>query len=397
VTRDESPPDTSADFRGVVVAAGRSTRFGSSVPKPFQMLSGRMVLQRSVACLAERSDVNGVVVVLAASEVDGSRGRAIRAWRGVADVVPGGETRAASVLNGLAAVGSASHVLVHDAARPLASPALVAGVIDATRRHGAAVPVLRISDTVKELEGESILRTLDRDRLRLAQAPQGSRVDWLQSALKSARSKGVEATDESAALEQAGHRVAAVPGDPDNLKITTPGDLVDAERRIGGGAAGIRVGTGFDIHRVDPSRPLVLGGVTFEGEPGLAGHSDADVVLHAAMDALLGAAALGDIGLHFPPDDPAYAGADSTKLARRVAELLDGHGYVIINLDLMLLAEAPKIRDRVESMRSTIAECLGTDPSRVGLKATTLEGLGPLGRGEGSACQAVALIGRRSP
>jgi 2-C-methyl-D-erythritol 4-phosphate cytidylyltransferase/2-C-methyl-D-erythritol 2,4-cyclodiphosphate synthase len=397
VVRDETPSAASPDFRGIVVAAGRSTRFGSSVPKPFQILAGRMVLHRSVACLADRSEVNGVVVVLTASEADETRGRAIRAWPGVADVVAGGETRADSVSSGLAAVGNASHVLVHDAARPLASPALVDAVIDATRRHGAAVPVLRISDTVKELDDGRITGTRDRERLRLAQTPQGSRVDWLRSALGGARSKGFEPTDESAALERAGHRVAAVPGDADNLKITTPGDLIDAERRIGGGSTGIRVGTGFDIHRVDSSRPLVLGGITFEGEPGLAGHSDADVVLHAAMDALLGAAALGDIGVHFPPDDPAYAGADSTKLARRVAELLEGHGYSIINLDLMLLAEAPRIRDQVEPMRATIAECLGTDPSRVGLKATTLEGLGSLGRGEGTACQAVALIGRRSP
>jgi 2-C-methyl-D-erythritol 4-phosphate cytidylyltransferase/2-C-methyl-D-erythritol 2,4-cyclodiphosphate synthase len=384
-----------ADLRGVVVAAGRSTRFGGGVPKPFVVLAGRTVLERSVACLANRSGIDGVVVVVPEADVGAERGRTIRAWPGVAAVVAGGASRADSVLRGLEAADGASHVLVHDAARPFASPELVGAVVAATLRHGAAVPVLPIADTVKEVERGEIVGTGERDRLGLAQTPQGSRADWLRSSLGRARAEGFEVPDESAALERAGHRVATVPGDPANFKITTSGDLAEAERRLAGdGAPELRVGTGFDVHRVDPGRPLVLGGVRFEGEPGLAGHSDADVVLHAAMDALLGAAALGDIGRHFPPGDAAWAGVDSRDLARRVAGMLSAGGFTIVNLDLTLLAEAPRIRDRVERMRAAIAESLGTDASRVALKATTLEGLGALGRREGVACQAVALVAR---
>jgi 2-C-methyl-D-erythritol 2,4-cyclodiphosphate synthase len=183
-----------------------------------------------------------------------------------------------------------------------------------------------------------------------------------------------------------------VAGDAINRKITTAEDLAAARHRLLPAVDALRVGSGFDIHRIDVNRPLVLGGVPFAGEPGLAGHSDADVVLHAAMDAVLGAAGLGDIGVHFPPEDSRWSGADSTDLARRVAELVCERGWRIVNLDLTLLAEAPKIRGHLERMRASIGACLGVDPERVGLKATTLERLGSLGRREGMACQAVALL-----
>ena len=383
------------DFKGVVVAAGRSTRFGGATPKPFQVLAGRTVLERSVRCLTAHPAVGGVVVVLAPSEIEGPCRETVASWNGVLAVVAGGATRSESVSNGVRAAAGADFLLVHDAARPLATPELVAAVVEATRKHGAAVPLLPIPDTVKELDDGWVAGTLDRGRLGLAQTPQGFRADWLRSALDRAHREGEAPTDEAAALEREGHRVRAVTGSPDNQKITTPRDLSEAERRIDAGEPALRVGTGFDVHRTDPERRLVLGGVTFEGEPGLAGHSDADVVLHAAMDALLGAAALGDIGALFPPDDDAFAGADSTGLARRVAALLDEHGFEIVNLDLTLLAESPKIRRRVDEMRGAIAECLSTTPARVGLKATTLEGLGALGRREGAACQAVAMIRAR--
>jgi 2-C-methyl-D-erythritol 4-phosphate cytidylyltransferase/2-C-methyl-D-erythritol 2,4-cyclodiphosphate synthase len=285
------------------------------------------------------------------------------------------------------------YVLVHDAARPFAPAALVDAVAAATLRHGAAVPVLPVGDTVKEDDGNGFCaRTLDRGRLRLAQTPQGARADWLLEALDRALEEGTDPTDEAQALELAGRRVAFVPGDPSNAKITAAPDLEAARLRTAGDPAVLRVGTGFDIHRFGEGRPLVLGGVDFPGEPGLLGHSDADVVLHAAMDALLGAAALGDIGVHFPPGDPRFAGAASTGLARDVAALLRGQGFEIVNLDLTVLAERPRIRERSLAMREEIARCFGLDPSRVGMKATTLEGLGALGRGEGIACQAVALL-----
>jgi 2-C-methyl-D-erythritol 4-phosphate cytidylyltransferase/2-C-methyl-D-erythritol 2,4-cyclodiphosphate synthase len=380
------------DFRAVVVAAGQASRFADPLPKQFHDLAGRSVLERAVASVADRPGVGGVVVVLAADRVASAAGSAARRWPGVVAVVAGGASRCESVWLGVEAVGTAPFVLVHDGARPFAPAGLVDAVIAATRRHGAAAPVLEVSDTVKAVAGDRVTGTVPRDNLRLAQTPQGARRDWLQEALARARSEGTSPTDEAAALERDGRVVATVRGDVANRKITTAADLTAARRWLAVGPPTLRVGTGFDLHRVDATRALVLGGIAFEGEPGLAGHSDADVVLHAAMDALLGAVGLGDIGAHFPPDDERFAGADSTGLARRVAGMLAADGWRIVNLDLTLLAERPRIRERVEVMRASIAACLGIDARRVGLKATTLEGLGALGRGEGMACQAVALV-----
>jgi len=383
------------DFLGVVVAAGSSTRFGGRTPKQFLDLAGRSVLERSVRALAGHPGIDGVVVVLAPEELDGEWGRAARGWPGVIDVVAGGSTRTASVRRGVAAAAAGTWLLVHDAARPLVDAQVVAAVMEATRRHGAAVPVVTVPDTVKEVDGDGwVLGTRDRGKLRLAQTPQGSRADWLREALERAEQAG-GLTDESAALEAAGHRVAVVPGELCNRKITTSRDLEEARSMLREDRAELRVGSGFDVHRLGAERTLVLGGIEFPGEPGLMGHSDADVVLHAAMDALLGATALGDIGAHFPPDDPAFAGADSAGLTRKVAELLRNRGYRIVNLDLTLLAERPKIRKHVDRMRRRIADCLGLEPERVGLKATTLERLGALGRGEGIACEAVVLVEHR--
>ena len=250
-------------------------------------------------------------------------------------------------------------------------------------------------DTIKRHDGAGfVAETLDRGRLRLAQTPQGARRDWMLEALKAAAAAGAEVTDEAQALERAGRRVALVAGDPSNTKITTQQDWAEALRRIEGDEGALRVGHGYDVHRFGGTRALVLGGIAFSGEGGLIGHSDADVVLHAAMDALLGAAGLPDIGHYFPPGDPRFAGTDSAVLSREVAGHVRSAGFRIANLDLTLLAERPKIRERVGAMRETIASCFLTDPARVGLKATTLEGLGALGRGEGIACHAVALLAR---
>lgn len=388
------PDPNEPEFVGVVVAAGRSTRLAGARPKQFEDLGGRSVLERSVRLLADRPGVRGVVVVLPAAELSGARAETIRSWSGVLDVVSGGATRADSVRCGVAGAADSPYVLIHDAARPLASSHLVDSVIAATREHGAAIPARPVPDTVKQLDASGAVQaTLDRARLRLAQTPQGSRTDWLVAALDAARRDGVEVTDESEALERAGLPVALVAGDPDNRKITTVEDLETMRRSLDRLPA-LRVGSGFDIHRFDPDRPLVLGGLTFPGEPGLAGHSDADVVLHAAMDALLGAAGLGDIGQLFPPEEPRFAGADSARLAAEVAGRLRQAGFEIVNLDITLLAERPRIRDRSMEMREAIGDCLAVATDRIGLKATTLEKLGALGRAEGIACQAVALIHR---
>ncbi len=383
------------DFTGVVVAAGKSSRFGSPVPKQFHDLAGRTVLERAVRALADRPGVAGVVVVLAPHDISGPHAVMASGWPGVLEVVAGGESRAESVARGLRAVGSSPFVLVHDGARPLVSGRLVDDVMAATRLHGAAVPLMPIADTVKAVDASgAVAKTVDRSSLRLSQTPQGARTDWLLQAMAQARKAGISVTDEAAALELAGRKVAAVPGEARNRKITSIEDLEDA-RELLRERWDYRVGSGFDIHRFENGRKLFLGGVHFEGETGLAGHSDADVVLHAAMDALLGAAGLGDIGRLFPPQDDRWKGADSAALAARVAQMVREQGFEIVNIDLTVLAEAPAIGPVAERMRRAIGSCLSIETGRIGLKATTLEGLGAVGRREGIACQAVALLGRQ--
>jgi 2-C-methyl-D-erythritol 4-phosphate cytidylyltransferase/2-C-methyl-D-erythritol 2,4-cyclodiphosphate synthase len=377
----------------IVVAGGSSSRTAAAVPKQFVEIGGRTVLERSVRALGACPGIESVVVVMPRDAMSGPWAEAAREIAGVVTLVPGGARRMDSVLAGLEAA-QGDLVLVHDAARPFVSPTLVRAVLDATRAHGAAVPALAATDTIKRADAAGfVVETLDRRRLHLAQTPQGARRDWLLAALHGARSAGIEVTDEAQALERAGHKVALVPGETGNVKITTADDLETARRRVDGEGA-LRIGHGYDVHRFGEARSLVLGGVLFEGEPGLAGHSDADVVLHAAMDAVLGAAGLPDIGHHFPPGDARLLGADSARLAREVAERLGASGWRIGNLDLTLIAERPKIAPHVPAMREAIAAAFGIEPARVGLKATTHESLGALGRGEGIACHAVALVRR---
>jgi len=385
-------PDKQHGILGVVVAAGGGARFGGRSPKQFLDLCGQMVLARSIRCLAGHPAIDGVVVVLHHSEIVSETGALVRGLDGVVDVVAGGATRAESSLNGVRAARRAAHVLVHDAARPAASRELVDRVVLATLEHGAAIPVLPVSDTIKEVSSSgTVLKTPDRDRLRAAQTPQGARTDWLLEALEA--SPASPATDEASALEAAGRTVHVVEGELENLKITTREDLAILRSRMGGDD-GMRIGSGYDVHRFGGEQPLVLAGVAFKGETGLVGHSDADVILHAVMDALLGAAGLGDIGQQFPPTDPAYKGADSSRLTRTVLEMVSGAGFTVSNVDITVLAERPKIGPRLAEMKNSLAGLLNLDRSRVGLKATTLEGMGALGRSEGIGCQAVALLAR---
>jgi 2-C-methyl-D-erythritol 4-phosphate cytidylyltransferase/2-C-methyl-D-erythritol 2,4-cyclodiphosphate synthase len=377
----------------IVVAAGNSTRFGGATPKQFFELCGESVVSRAVRAMTQASRVDAAIVVLPKTDLGGPHDLRLRGIPKVLSVIGGGPTRMASVLAGVEAAEDATIVLVHDGARPFVAPDTVAAVLDGVQRHGAAIPALVARETVKRDDGGGFVEaTLDRTVLRFAQTPQGARRDWMIEALRLVAASGEEVTDESQALERAGRRVALVAGDAGNVKITTLQDWHDARRRLEASDAGVRVGHGYDVHRFGGSRRLVLGGVAFPGESGLLGHSDADVVLHAAMDAVLGAAGLPDIGYHFPSDDPRYEGADSAELAREVADRVRHAGFRISNLDLTMLAERPMIRDRVVAMRESIAACFLIDRDRVGLKATTLEGMGALGRGEGIACHAVALL-----
>jgi 2-C-methyl-D-erythritol 2,4-cyclodiphosphate synthase len=281
-------------------------------------------------------------------------------------------------------------VVIHDAARPLVSVALIEQTVAAAAESGAAVAAVRARDTVKRVEAGRVVETLPRDAVVLVQTPQAFRVDVLRDALASSD----DATDEAALAERAGHAVRVVEGDPRNLKITTAEDLLMLEGVLGREAAGprLRVGNGYDLHRLVPGRPLVLGGMVIPFELGLDGHSDADAVCHAVIDAILGACGAGDVGRLFPDTDPSWAGADSLDLLRRAAAIVRDRGFDVVNVDVVVIAQRPKLAPYIETMRARVAEALGCDPAQVGVKGKTNEGVDSVGRGESIAAHAVALL-----
>jgi len=372
---------------GILLAAGASERFAASCPPEipalyrnklrFPLPDGREVWRWSFDLLRS-GGLKKLVVVTDDKEV------AAAANREGARVVAGGRTRAESCLNGLHAALPAEVAVVHDAARPFATPNLLMRVLLAAEEHGAAVPVIPVADTVKRCNDREVLETIDRSELRLAQTPQAADAGALLAALQ----EFPQATDEAAALERAGIHVAPVEGEVTNRKITTYDDLSRVLDRE------VRVGTGYDVHRFGGSGPVRLGGVEIPSETGLVGHSDADVVLHAVTDALLGAIAAGDIGVHFPNTDPRYAGASSDRFVLHAMEQIRARGFWVVHIDITVLAERPKIAPHSESIRERIAGFVGVDPGRISIKATTQEGLGAIGRGEGIAAMAVATIER---
>jgi 2-C-methyl-D-erythritol 4-phosphate cytidylyltransferase/2-C-methyl-D-erythritol 2,4-cyclodiphosphate synthase len=279
---------------------------------------------------------------------------------------------------------------VHDGVRPCATPDLFRRVLSAAIEIGAAVPVLQCSDTLKRVAGERVVETVDRAMLRLAQTPQGFEIEKLRKAHDLLGDRSEAFTDEAGLCEAAGFAVAAVEGEAGNVKITRPSDLARLEQAERG-AARPRIGFGYDCHPFAAGRPLILGGVTFPGD-GLLGHSDADVAAHAVADALLGAAGLGDLGRHFPEGDPATRGASSLGLLGAVGAKVQQAGFRVENVDLTVVARRPRIALEAERMGANLAEALGIDRSRVNVKATSGDGLGFVGRAEGIAAQAVALL-----
>ena len=306
----------------------------------------------------------------------------------------GGATRQATVRNALAHLpDGVRFVAVHDAARPLVSHALLDRLIATAMQYGTAIPALPVQDTLKRADnGRTVQATVPREGLYRVQTPQVFRADWLIEAHRRAAEEGFEqATDDAQLLERAGYPVHLVDGDPRNLKLTTPDDLHLLRLHIGEGAL-TRTGIGYDIHQLTEGRTLMLGGVAIEYPYGLQGHSDADVVLHAICDALLGAAALGDIGQHFPNTDPRWKDASSLTLLQQVRTLLAQHGWQPLNIDAMALAEAPKLAPYIPEMRQRIAHTLGILPEQVSIKATTNEGMDAVGARRAIACYAVAAI-----
>ena len=385
----------------IIAAGGAGRRLGAAKPKQLLDIGGGSMLQHSVQAFLRHPRISEIVLVKPAGTqslpvlidrgldgLDPSRVDAIR-------TVDGGERRQDSVAKGFDAVSSSADVvLIHDAARPFVSAALIDATIEAAAVHGAAIAALQSKDTVKRVDAGVIVDTIPREEVYLAQTPQGFRRDVLAAAVAVGRS-GVEATDEAALAERAGYRVHVVDGDPANVKITTEEDLRAARARSSA-AATTRAGTGYDLHRLVEGRPLVVGGVTIPFDKGPLGHSDGDVACHAATDAILGAACLGDIGRHFPETDPRWKGADSIGLLGEAARMVREAGYIVSNLDITVVLERPKIKDAIEEMRGRLASALDIDVGKVSVKGKTNEGVDAVGRGEAIAAHAVALLRSRS-
>jgi 2-C-methyl-D-erythritol 4-phosphate cytidylyltransferase/2-C-methyl-D-erythritol 2,4-cyclodiphosphate synthase len=376
----------------VLVAAGQGERLGAGMPKGLVPVAGIPMLSRAAGALEASPLIEHIVAVVAPGSESAAAESLDRAGcERVRAVVPGGETRHASVAAGLAALGEPELVVVHDAARPLVTPDVIAAVIRAAAEDGAASAGIPVRETVKRVASGVVAETVDRDVLWLARTPQVFRVALLREAHARAAADGFVGVDDAVLVERLGRTVRMVEDSSTNLKITVPDDLRMAEALLGG-AAGTRTGIGFDTHRLEMGRRLVLGGVEIEFSRGLAGHSDADVLVHAMMDALLGAAGLGDIGTHFPPEDPAYHGVDSLTLLTRVGALVAAEGWRPAHLDSTVIAEVPYLAPYLSGMRRRIAGALRVSETAVSIKATTAEGLGALGRGEGIAAYALATL-----
>jgi 2-C-methyl-D-erythritol 4-phosphate cytidylyltransferase / 2-C-methyl-D-erythritol 2,4-cyclodiphosphate synthase len=401
----------------IIAAGGRGQRFGGEGPKQLLSIGGRTILERSVAAFLAHPAVDEVVVALPQALVDDPPAY-LRGLGKPLRIVSGGARRQDSVANAFAVADAASDVIViHDAARPFASADLIARTIAAAAESGAALAAVQARDTVKRTDDDPataehyVRETIARETIYLAQTPQAFRRDVLRDAL----AQTVDASDEAALAERAGHVVRIVEGESSNLKITTRDDLVFAEAIASSGISYVgsrkspiesairnpqsdmpartgRAGIGYDLHRLVEGRPLILGGVTIPFDRGLAGHSDADAVCHAITDAVLGAAGAGDIGRHFPDTDPVWKGASSVDLLRRAVGVVRDRGFEVGNVDASVIAERPKLSPYIDAMTANVAAALGISTDRVSIKGKTNEGIGELGRGEAIAVHAIALV-----
>ena len=381
----------------IIAAAGEGRRLGATVPKQFLDIGGRSILERSVIAFTSHDRVDDVIVVLPVGMIDEPHGWMERPGAHAVQVVAGGSCRQESVANAFACVSPTTDVvLVHDAARPFVSSALISRAIDAAVTHGAAIAAIPARDTVKQVEsrGEDVVisATIPRETIYLAQTPQAFRRDVLRAAVAIGRT-GVDATDEAMLAERAGHRVHVIEGEATNVKITTANDL-DAARRATLSASSGRIGTGYDLHRLVEGRPLLLGGVSVPSDKGAIGHSDADVVCHAVIDAMLGAACAGNVGQHYPDTDPRWKGASSMQMLRDSRQLIQARGFTVDNVDVTVILERPKIAQFIDRIRVELAAALEIGVDRVSVKGKTNEGVDAVGRGEAIAAHAVALLRR---
>ncbi|MBB3019994.1 2-C-methyl-D-erythritol 4-phosphate cytidylyltransferase/2-C-methyl-D-erythritol 2,4-cyclodiphosphate synthase [Microvirga lupini] len=385
----------------LIVAAGRGSRAGEGLPKQYRDLQGRSVLARTLASFLSHPGIDQILVVIHPDDdafYEGSIAAFVPLPSALLPCVHGGATRQDSVRNGLEALASSAPeiVLVHDAARPFASPELIDRAIQAARRWDGAVPGISVTDTIKVIGHQAeVISTPERDSLRAVQTPQAFRFSLLLDVHRKATAAGMHAfTDDGALAEWAGMPVHVFEGDSENIKLTHPADFLEAERRLKGPSMTYitKLGTGFDVHAFVDGDHVWLGGIKVPHDRGVIAHSDGDVILHALTDAILGALADGDIGTHFPPSDPQWRGASSDQFLAHAVSMVRERGGVVDHLDTTLLCESPRLGPHREAMRQRIAEIAGLRLDQVSLKATTTEKLGFTGRNEGIAAQAAATI-----
>ncbi|MBI5201221.1 MAG: 2-C-methyl-D-erythritol 4-phosphate cytidylyltransferase [Elusimicrobia bacterium] len=377
----------------IIVAAGSGTRMGR--PKQFLPLRGRPVVEWTLDTFLSVPNVEEIVLVMTAENI-AAHGERLKSDR--VRVVAGGDTRMESVKNGLAALSEDVDIIaVHDGARPLVTPEVIRACLEEAEESGACVPAVPVKDTLKKVTNKQmwVSGTPERSTYWLAQTPQTYRREFLEEAIvKFPKEKN--ATDESQLVERAGHKVKIVPSTYENIKITTPEDLAIAgafmDRRIGAPPGESRAGFGFDIHKLVANRELWLAGVQLEHKKGLLGHSDGDVVLHAACDAILGACGLGEIGMMFPPEDKSIKGIASKEIVKKVLAKVKAKGARILHLDVTLVAEEPKLKPHYGQLSESLQKLFSLPEGRVSLKAKSHEGLGEIGKGEAISCYAVATV-----
>lgn len=400
---DEEP---SGRFGVVIVGAGSGTRLGG-VDKAFMLLGRRALIGHSVDAFESVNEVDEIVLVVGAHRIaDARRLASARRWRKVVAVVAGGDTRQESVIAGISALGECEWIAIHDAARPLVTGEIIRSGLASARNHGAAVAAIPVRDTIKRSLGEPALieGTVDRTGLWAAQTPQVFRASVLSEAYQRVGDRASAYTDDAGIVEASGFPVAIFPGSVGNLKVTLQDDLPVATALLRARGTGrvsrarelarpsLRVGTGYDIHRLDAGRTFILGGVVIPHTTGFVGHSDGDVLVHAIIDALLGAAGLGDIGTHFPPQDEAFRGANSMELLRRAVQLAAASNLSPHQVDATVICENPRLAMHIPEMRRSVASCLGIEVEAVNIKAKTNEGLDAVGEGRAVAVHALVTL-----
>lgn len=383
----------SSNFVVILPAAGLGKRMGHGIPKAFIKLDNKSILFHTVSCFLPFQEVTKIIVALPKELINDKKTRTSLPADNRIMFVEGGEERLHSINNALKLVENEAYVAVHDAVRPFVTNEDIQRVFDAAKLHDSAILAIPSANTLKQVDEDGcVAETLNREQIWQALTPQVFKTEIIRDAYSRAYQENRFGTDDASLVEAAGYKVTLVHGDSGNIKLTFPSDLKQAEKKIAQTKPMYRIGTGFDIHQLAEGRKLILGGVDVPFEKGLLGHSDADILIHAVIDAITGALSLGDIGSHFPDTDQKFKDIDSRILLRRAYELMENEGYEIVNVDSTIVAQRPKLRTYIDLMRQNLASDLRTDVKNISVKATTSEKIGFVGREEGMSASAVVLL-----